>query len=232
MLVVQLQDDNGDPARARQDTPVVVVSSNSALLENPLQITIPSGQDYVALTLPLTRAGSSTLTALPRTPSQGLESSQVDFQMLPFPLVWNLTASSSLIYSNQTATITLTGKFLGEALRGLDFTLVSGGGILTPSEGVLGTAGTATATFTPTTSGSFNVTATGTSPQTGPLRASRLITVFVAPAKPPPTLLQQIFTYWYYLAAAVAAVLVSVFYIFRLRRKKQAAEIEAGFEVS
>jgi uncharacterized membrane protein YwaF len=51
------------------------------------------------------------------------------------------------------------------------------------------------------------------------------------PQKPPETLAQELIGFWYYIVAAVAVVIVALVYLFRMRRKKQRAEIEAGFEV-
>ena len=77
----------------------------------------------------------------------------------------------------------------------------------------------------------MNITASATSPQTGPLSKDYQLAVYQAPPKPPASIVQVLVSYWYYLLAAVVAAVVALVYVFRLRRKKQRAEIEAGFEV-
>ena len=51
ILAVQLQDSASSPARARQDTQVVVTSSNSSMIARPIQIEIPAGADYALMVL-------------------------------------------------------------------------------------------------------------------------------------------------------------------------------------
>ena len=85
--------------------------------------------------------------------------------------------------------------------------------------------------FKPPTFGMYNVTATAQTPQTGTVVRTLSFVVAEVPAKPTPSLVTQILGYWYYFVAAAAVVVVVAVYLFRLRRKKQRAEIEAGFEV-
>ncbi len=226
-LVVQLQDSAGNPARARQDTTTIITSSNSSLVKTFLSLTIATRDDYAFSLVNASGVGSTVLTAV----SPGLSSSKADLQTVQSPLVVGLTTPKSFIYSNESATFTLTANFLGKPLDGLNVTWGATGGTILPNTGVTGAGGSASATFTPSGSGSKNITATAFSPGTGQIKGSYSLVVYQAPPKAPLTILQFVLMYWYFIAAAVAAALVAVFYLFRLRRKKQRAEIEAGFEV-
>jgi len=231
ILVVQLQDSGGNPARARQSTSLIVTSSNGSLISNSLSLTIPQGSDYAFTYLQTTGTGASTL----KVSSQGLVSSQVALTSKPGPLELNLGTSSGsngIIFANQTALFTFTVSYVGTPLQDINVTWqASGGAILSPQSGSTGSSGSTSTVFTPPSFGKYNVTATAVTPQTGTI--SRTVSILVAqvPSKPAPSLADQILGYWYYLAAAVAVVVVAAVYLLRMRRKKQRAEIEAGFEV-
>jgi hypothetical protein len=230
ILVVQLQDASGNPARARQDTSVIVTSSNSSLLSNFVTVGIPKGNDYVFSYLHVKGVGDTELTAS----SQDLETSNSGLTTVPSPLVINLlltSTSSPIIYENQTATFTFSAAFDGVPLQNINVTWGSSGGNLSPLNGNTGTSGSTSTVFTPGAFGAYNITASATSPQTGTISSTYPLIVAQVPQKPAPTLVQQIIGFWYYIVAAVAVVVVALVYLFRMRRKKQRAEIEAGFEV-
>ena len=230
ILVVQLQDSAGNPARARQDTSVIVTSSNASLLSSFVTLGIPMGSDYVFSYLHLKGVGTSDLTAS----SQDLESSQAPLTSVSSPLVVKLMLAypqSSFIYTNQTATFRLSATFVGLPLQDLNVTWTSSGGNLLPLQGSTGTSGSTSTVFTPGAPGAYNITASASSPQTGNIQLVYVLPVAQVPQKPAPTLVQEILGFWYYIAAAVAVVIVAMVYLFRMRRKKQRAEIEAGFEV-
>ena len=228
-LVVQLQDSLGNPARARQDTSVIVTSSNSSLVRNFMTLILRAHDDYAYSLIATSGTGASVLTAV----SPGLSTSKADLAVKPSPLVTGLTwpgISKGYIFTNQTATFTFTADFLGKPLSGLSVTWRASGGSMTPANGSTDAAGMASSTFTPSSTGSQNITATAISPLTGALSFTYSLPVYQTPVKPPPTYLQLVLMYWYFIVPAVVAVLVAVFYLLRLRRKRQRTEIEAGFE--
>ena len=233
ILVVQLQDSSGNPARARQDTSVVVTSSNGSLLSRYVSLGIPKGNDYVFSYLHPRGSGVTTLTAS----SQDLVSSQSALTIVPSPLVMTIyplsgliSSSPNAIFENQTLTVALSATLDGVSVTNLNVTWGSSGGMLAPQTGNTSSGSTYTV-FSPDSPGGYNITARATSPTTGPFSVVYQVLVEAVPKKPAPTLAQQILGYWYYIVAAVAAVVVAVVYLYRMRRKKARAEIEAGFEV-
>jgi hypothetical protein len=230
ILVVQLQDSLGNPARARQDVQITVTSSNGSLLSTFFLLRIPQGQDYVSSYLHVKGVGQSVLTST----TQGLSSSQVALKTVPSPLLVTLSISSTsnpYIYENQTALFTFGASFVGLPLQNMNVSWTSSGGVMSPPLGNTGTSGSTSSQFTPKSFGLYNITATAHSPAVGFLSITKRLTVFQVPPKPTPSLLEQIIGYWYYLAAAAAVAVIAVVYLLRMRRKKQRAEIEAGFEV-
>ena len=196
-----------------------------------MSLSIPQGSDYAFAFLHPTGTGGSTLTVS----SPGLASMQVQVAVVPGPLQVRLLLNSAplgFIYQNQTATFEFTATFVGQPVRNVNVTwTTTGGGELTPAKGNTGSSGTTGSVFTPTSFGAYNVTASADSPLTGAVLLVYHLTVAQVVAKPGPSLVQQILGYWYYLVAAAAVVVIAVVYLFRMRRKRQRAEIEAGFEV-
>ena len=230
ILVLQLQDSSGNPARARQDTSITVTSSNSSLLSRITILQISKGSDYVFSFLHTEGVGKSVLTST----SPDLSSSQADLTSVPSPLAVSLlltSTSAGFIYENQTATFEFTASFVGRPLQNVNVSWSATSGHLAPLSGNTGTSGTAFTVLSPASYGAYNITASANSPQTGPLLLVYHLTVAQVPQKPAPSLVQQILGYWYYIVAAVAVVIVALVYLLRMRRKKQRAEIEAGFEV-
>ncbi len=227
LLVVQLQDSGGNPARARQDTDIVVTSSNASLLSSVVSLKIPKGLDYVSTFLSVNSAGTSVLTAA----SQGLTSSSANLVIAANPVSVSLSSSQSFIFTNESATMTFTITFLSKPVQDTNVTWFASGGSLSTSSSSTGSSGSASTVFTPFGPGRINITASANSPLTGPLAALLIISVVQTPIKPTPTLPQQILALWYYIVPVVVVVVVLAFYLIRLRRKKQRAEIEAGFEI-
>ena len=231
ILVVQLQDNSGNPARARQATNMIVTSSDPTLLSSFIPLSIPQGGDDNFSYIHTTGVGMTTLTVA----SQGLASSPpLQVTSVPSPLVATLqltSTSNPYIYQNQTATLTFSASIVGEPIKNMNVTWTSSGGSLSALKGNTGTSGMTSTVFTPTSFGSYEITATATSQQSGPINLELQLTVAQVPQKAPLSIAQQILGYWYYLVAAVAVVVVALVYLFRMRRKKQRAEIEAGFEV-
>ena len=230
ILVVQLQDSSGNPARARQDTSVIVTSSNSSLIGSFVTLGIPKGNDYVFSYLHTKGVGKSVLTAS----SQDLASSQTNLVSVPNPLVIKLVCTSTslpFIYENQTATFTFSAFLEGLPIQNLNVSWATTGGTITPTYGSTGTSGSTSVVFIPGSFGAYNISAGAYSLRTGVVSLAVPITVAQVPPKPSPSLEQQILGFWYYFVAAAAVVVVAVVYLLRMRRKKQRAEIEAGFEV-
>jgi len=235
ILVIQLQDSNGNPARARVMTNITVTSSNSSMVSGPLHLSVQTGQDYVSTFLTASGSGQSVLTVS----SQGLSSSQVNLQLAESPFIDQLSAyipkvtlyGTGTMYSNGTATLTLSVSFLGESVQNMNVTWMATGGSVSPITTTTGTSGITSTEFTPNTTGTAKITASGSSPLTGPINLTHSILVVQTPKPPTRTTLQVIESLWYYIVAAVVIVLVAVFYLLRMRRKRQRAEIEAGFEV-
>jgi len=229
ILVIQLQDSNGNPARARAVTSIIVTSSNSSMVRGPLHLSIGLGADYILTLLTASGSGQSVLTAS----SQGLSSSQVSLQLSRSPLVDELNAyiPGGTLYSNGTATMTLSVTFLGQPVPNLAVNWTATGGYDSPLSTTTGSSGSTSTTFTPTADGGANVTASTSSLLTGPISLSHPLYVYQLPVSAKPSLLHTIMGYWYYIAAVVAVVVVGLGYLLRMRGKKQRAEIEAGFEV-
>jgi len=230
ILVVQLQDSSGNPARARQDTSIIVTSSNSSMLSSFVTLGITKENDYVSSYLHTKGVGKTTLTAS----SPDLASSQAELVSAPSPLVVRLqltSTPSSFIFENQTATFTFSASLVGQPLQDLNVSWSASGGQITPIFGSTGASGSTSVVFTPGTYGAYNISANTDSPQTGLVLLTYRLIVAQVPPKPSPSLAEQILGYWYYFVAAAAVVVIAVVYIFRMRRKKQRAEIEAGFEV-
>ena len=229
ILVLQLQDSSGNPARARQLTEITVTSSNASMVSGPLKLNISTGGDDILTHLSVSGSGSSLLTAS----SQDLSSSEVSLQLVKSPLSIRLSGYLPFgeLYSNETLRMTLSVYFLGEPVKGANVTWMATGGSVIPSSTSTGQSGQTFTTFTPLSTGDANVTAQGMSPQTGPFRANFIFGVIQPPASPKPTLAATLLKFWYLIVVAAAAVIIAVAYFVRRRRMKQREEIEAGFEV-
>lgn len=234
ILVVQLQDSAGNPARARAVTDITVTSSNSSTVSGPIQLTIGKGLDDVFQLLSVSGSGSCVLTAS----SQGLSSSQVNLQLARSPLVEQLVPTfqatpygSTTMWSNETASLQLSVSFLGQPIKNLTVDWTLSAGSVVPMIANSGTSGVASTTFTPDRTGFANITASASSPLTGPIVKSYRFDVIQPPVKGPESLRQNVENHWYIFVAALVVVLACVFYLLRMRRKRQRAEIEAGFEV-
>ncbi len=242
ILVIQLQDGSGNPARARVLTNITVTSSDSSMVRGPLHVGVKAGQDYAYVLLVASGSGQSVLTAS----SQGLSSSQVTLQLAVSPPVDQLSATlpNGLFYSNDTATLTLTVSFLGQPVQNMNVSWTATMGSISPTTVLTSLSGSATTKFTPITTdllcmvvsrgvcyyGTAKINASASSPVTGPISVTYPIAIYQTP--PPVTYSwYQNRLVQYLIVAAVVVAAVALYYLFRMRRKKQRAEIEAGFEV-
>ncbi|MDA4118265.1 MAG: hypothetical protein OK455_07970 [Thaumarchaeota archaeon] len=227
LFVVQLQDSQGNPARARQTTNIVITSSNSLVMNKSISLTIAPGLDYAIGSLVGAGAGAGTFTAS----SPGLGSSTADLQLLQYPVVLTLTPGKPVIYANQTTSLVFTATFLGKPISNASVTWVGMNGIAIPANGTTSPAGQASSTFRPNGPGGANVTAVIKTPALGSLNFTAQLSILPVPQKAPPTIVQELRQYIIYIVVAVVALVGVSIYVFRVRRKKARAELEAGFEV-
>ena len=104
ILVVQLQDSNGNPARARVLTNINVTSSNSSMVSGPLHLSIGVGLDCVFTYLAASGSGQSELTAS----SQGLSPSLVSLLLTEPQATTTTITSTETYYSTVTSIATST----------------------------------------------------------------------------------------------------------------------------
>jgi hypothetical protein len=238
IFVVQLQDSGGNPARARSVTMVKVTSSNGSMLSNYLNLTIPQGSDYLFGFLHITGVGKTSLTAS----AQDLIASQASLTSVASPLSVGVVLSSTspalpsdgptLMYDNQTATFVFSAYLDGQPVQNMNVTWSVSAGTLSDYNGNTGGSGSTATVFSPGSFGSYNITATASSPQTGALSIVKPFTVAQVRPVPPPSLIKRIIGFWYVLVVAAGIAVVGAFYLLRMRRKKQKEEIEAGFEIT
>ena len=226
LVVVQLTDASGNPARAKTNTSVLITSSNSQVVQGGITLTIPKGEDYAAAFLPVAMAGSTVLTAI----SSGLTSSQAPLDVVPLGLAVQITPSASTIDLNGTSTLTLTATLQGQPLAGANVTWISNDGSLTPQKSVVTTTGTVAAVFRPSVTGFANVTAVVKDSAIGVSSSTYFLTVNPVPKKGPLTLTQFIFLYGYLVILPLVVLLVFLVWFLRKRRKKAREELEAAFQ--
>ncbi len=155
LLAVQLQDSNSLPARARQDTSIVVTSSNSTVQMGPLQLSIKTGQDYALIHIGARSSRSGTLTAS----SGGLASASVTFAVNPLQLSASLTSSSPIVTVGTPAVLSLAVELLGAPLSGANVTFSTTLGHTSSVKGVTDATGQFTDTFMSQQAGVATITA-------------------------------------------------------------------------
>jgi hypothetical protein len=227
-LYIQLQDSGGNPARARADIPLTITSSNTEVINRTLSVTIPQGADYVTVPLNPLSAGTTVLTIL----SPGLATGGAQFTVLPSPFSSQLLASSLVILSNQTATLTFTATLDGQGLQGVRVSWLARNGNISPSSSTTGPSGQTSAVFTPASAGLGKIYAIVYSPAIGSENLSSVISVVQAMPPKTQTLLQKLLTFPYILIPVITAAIVVVLSVILIRRKtrKLAPEGEEGAE--
>ncbi len=155
ILAVQLQDSTSSPARARQDTQVVVTSSNSSVIAKPIQIEIPAGADYAWTLLSTSQAGSGVLTAS----TAGLSSGSATISVLSLPVSVTLTSSAPVVAIGSLAVVQLVVEVNGAPLQGANVTLTATSGSMSAANGVTDSSGQFTDTFVASTNGVATITA-------------------------------------------------------------------------
>jgi hypothetical protein len=155
VLAVQLQDSNSSPARARQQTTIVVTGSNGSVTGKPLQFEIPAGGDYAWAMMKTSAPGSSVLTAS----TSGLASASGSISEISLPLSVTLTSSSPSVTMGATASLQLQVQVGGSPLKGANVTLQTTSGSVSPAQGLTDGAGQFSAIFTPQRNGVAIITA-------------------------------------------------------------------------
>ncbi len=163
VIAVQLQDSTSSPARARQDTQIVVTSSNSSVISKPIQLDIPAGADYASALLNTTSPGSSVLTAS----TSGLASATASFTELSVPVSITLTSSVPVIAIGGVASLQLQLQVMGSPLAGANVTFQATSGEVSPATGVTDSSGQLSSTFIGQQNGVSTITATVSDPLIG-----------------------------------------------------------------
>ena len=163
ILAVQLQDSTSSPALARQDTSVVVTSSNSSIIAKPLEMEIPAGSDYAWTFVGTSEAGSSVLTAS----TGGLSSSSTSLTELTLPVIVTLTSSAPIVSIGTLASVQLQIQAFGAPLGGANVTFTATSGVMSPPSGVTDSTGQFTSNFVPEQNGVAIITAVVSSPFLG-----------------------------------------------------------------
>jgi len=210
LLAVQLQDDQGNPAKARQDIPVLLSPANSSLVGGLLNITIAQGENYALVPLRPLGRGETELTAS----AQGLASSSTSLIVLPLPLQASLAASPTTLYINGTSTLRLSVLLQGWPLQGANVSWAVSSGSLSASSSVLAEDGGASVQYIPSQPGPVRVNATVSHPALGPITVSSSLYVLQLPPPPPKPLVLRLLSFpylaiWPALAAgAIVALLM------------------------
>lgn len=230
ILVVQLQDSAGNPARAAKNITALVTSSNSSLLSTPIPLTIYKGMDYVMKTLDVLLTGSTTLTIT----SPGLVPTSTSVTVSPLSLSVTRTPSLTTILANETQSLQLTILMEGSPVTGATTHWSTTVGVLNPNLTATNSQGVSSVTFAPpsaVSSGRAVVTANTSSPDFGQIEPTFVIIFTPPPIKSPPTLGQKIIGVLPYVGAVAAVVIVAVAFITIQRRRQRAREeLEAGFQ--
>jgi len=162
VIVVQLQDSAGTPARARSDIEISLVSSASDVGRVDGRVILSRGEAFVRAKFYATsRPGESMITAL----ASGYAKSSSKITTVLYPLTINFSTTASSINLTETATVTLTVRSMGEPVSGAEvFWKTSSGRLLDESEAT-DTSGSASARLRPERPGeavvSFNVSKIG-----------------------------------------------------------------------
>lgn len=230
LLAIQLQDAHGNPARARAQTTVSLISSNKTLFAQPLSVVILVRSDYATVPLKIGGPSASVITAI--TP--GLRPANVTFTSLRLPLGITLSSSVATIYQNQTATFTASVLVMHEPVQNATVTWHATGGTPSIQKSVTGSNGVASVKLTPTGLGVVLVYATISSAIIGSVNSTSAQTVVInyplkPPPPPPPSLLSRVYGYLLYIvAAAVVAVVVT---LFLLRRRRGEVKEDDTFSI-
>ncbi len=226
-LTIQLQSSTGDPARAGTNTLVIVSSSNSTVLDTPISIIIPKGDDYVTIPLNVSASGTTTLTAI----SSGLTSSFTSMVVEPLTISVTRNPIETSIFDNETAVLGLTVTVEGQPVPGVTVDWNTTAGNVLPNVTVTSGQGTTGTEFYPpsgSSQGFADVRASLTSPDFGKVGELIGVSYSAPPVKHKASVLYTLLLYLIPIVAIVAAVVAVV--TIRTRRRKAREELEAGFQ--
>ncbi len=232
-LTIQLQDQNGNPARARQMTSLTVTSSDNTVLNKTLSATVATGKNYVQIPLFPLGPGSTVLTVS----AQGLSRATAQIEFISFPLKVQLLASALSILSNQTSRLSLTILLDGQGLPKVKVDWSATLGSITPSNSTTDSTGTTSATFKPSGTGVSTFAAVYSHPVLGTANQTNKILIS-APAGPRNVGIVDQFLgfrifgipYGFGLIGAVAGVAVVAIFVIRRRRSRRPQEEETSEE--
>lgn len=222
VLVIQLQDSSGNPAKARVPTTLTITSSNTAVVNGTIRAQVPQGASFVDLPISPVGAGKAVLTVT----SPGLAPATLKFQSEASPVVARMLASTLSLLSDQQATVTVSLTIDGEGVGGANVSWGAVGGVVSANSSLTDAQGRATVVFSPTQLGVASVSANVSSRYTGAKSFSTPILVSQAPH--PKGLASTLLSFPYILVivGAAAAVVVLVIVVFRRRRRATEAEGE------
>ena len=178
VVAVQLQDSASSPARANQDTQVVVTSSNGSVMAKPIQLEIPAGADYAWAYVKTSQPGATVLTAS----ASGLAPANAGLSVFSLPIVLTLTSSAPVIAMGSAATVQLRVEVMGSPVEGANVTLTASPGTMSVRDGVTDPTGQFTDTFVPAQNGVATITAVVQDPLFGNQTAGTNILVALAGA--------------------------------------------------
>lgn len=220
VLVLELQDSAGNPAKARVSTTLTVTSSNTAVVNGTMTVKVPQGASFVDVPISPLAAGSAALTVI----SPGLVPATVNLQSDPSPVSATIAAVPSSTYSGQQVSVTVSLTMDGKGVSGANVTWGSIGGAVGAGSSVTDASGKATADFTPTQVGVATVRANVTSRFTGTDSMSTYILVSQPPQ--PKGLLPRLLTFPYFLILVAIAAVIAVVVLFLVRRRRRSSQAE------
>jgi hypothetical protein len=227
LLVVQLQDAGGSPARAKESTSVLVSSTNQSVVQGGFTLNMSTGDDFASAFLTTPHTGFTLLTAS----SSGLVSAaNLPIVIVQLPLVVSLYSSSYSITLNASATISLSASLLGQPLTGANVTWFASQGTVSQASSVTSPQGATSVLFRPIAVGEGNITALVSYPAVGVTKESVFLQIKPVPLPQPLTLLQIIMKYWYFILLPLAVIAVYLSLYVRRRRRRAREELEAAFQ--
>ncbi|MBI2648820.1 MAG: Ig-like domain-containing protein [Thaumarchaeota archaeon] len=225
LVVIQLANGSSLPSYSNESTQVIIISSNTSVVESTITLTIPPGKSYAYSSIKAKNSGTTTFTAL----SSGLTSSSASLSILPVPFSASVTASPNPISANATATITVVVSLAGQGLPNASITLSSNFGIIAPSKSNTDKTGQALATFTSRNPGVATVMANIDHPYIGPRNASVAI-IIPEPNRPVVQSPFQLIYLFIPVILAVAIIGIMVVAISKVLRRRTASMKEEGEE--
>jgi len=231
LVAVQLLDPAGGLATATQRMLVILTSSNKTVLGTAAGVILEPGQYVAYVRATVSAPGPAVLTAV----SQGVTSSSAPVQIVRAPLTFSISATATVINSNQTTDLKVTVLYLGAGLVNATVSWSATNGVMTPLSPVTDGTGSAVATLSPTGTGIATVIAIVTDRLFGAINVSTHIAITAPPSSTPRSTSQNLigFLSQYFAVIIILAVLVVALLMVRrlVRRARRLRELEEeGFE--